>query len=358
MRISVVGGYGYTGKLICEILNKSKHSYSIYGRNIEKLNLLKKGNSNIIYSKSVDLRSIKDVKCIIEKSDIIVNCAGPFTEESFLLVENAALNGKIYLDISGEIGFVKKSYDQLYSISKKNAALIIHSCAFESLVSDLILKYLDEKNEIKTVQTFYKFNQKKVSPGTRLTMKLNKYRKSLKIQNNKWVDCDFKKDQLKTLFEKDEEIAIPYSLPEIAFSKWNYNIDKAESFLIVEKNESKFLTNKKFIEGDSLKELDKLRSKNYNGPKAGNRMEQKCKIFVNINKGHRNSKTIEAEVKDMYLFTAEAIVQTLEKILEKKTKMIGLISPSQIFEEDIMASIENLNIKLNFKSKFKVGINK
>ena len=77
-------------------------------------------------------------------------------------------------------------------------------------------------------------------------------------------------------------------------------------------------------------------------------------MFVNINQGYNNSKTIEADVKDMYLFTAKAIVQTVEKIIENKTKMTGLISPGKIFTEDILTSIKNLNIKLNFQSKFKI----
>jgi len=44
MRISIVGAYGFTGKIICEEFNKIKYSYSIYGRNINALNELKKGN--------------------------------------------------------------------------------------------------------------------------------------------------------------------------------------------------------------------------------------------------------------------------------------------------------------------------
>ena len=354
MRISVVGSYGYTGELICKELDKTKYSYSIYGKNIDKLNNQRRENSNILNVKSIDLRRIEDVRLIVEKSDFIINCAGPFTEESFLLVENAASNGKIYIDISGEIGFVKKSYDHLHCISKENNALIIHSCAFESLVSDLLIQMLNQENDINTVQTFYKFNQKKVSPGTRLTMKLNKFRRSLKIQNNKWVDFDFKKDHLKTLFENHNEVAIPYSLPEVAFSKWNFNVNKAESFLMVEKNEAVFLINKKVVEGDPLKELDRLKLKKYNGPEPKNRLEQKCKMFVIINQGHPNSKTIEADIKDMYFFTAKAVIQTVKKIIENKTKVIGLVSPGKIFEDDILTSIKNLDIKLNFQSKFKI----
>ena len=40
MRISIVGAYGFTGKIICEEFNKIKYSYSIYGRNINNRTLL------------------------------------------------------------------------------------------------------------------------------------------------------------------------------------------------------------------------------------------------------------------------------------------------------------------------------
>jgi short subunit dehydrogenase-like uncharacterized protein len=75
MRISIVGAYGFTGKIICEEFNKINYSYSIYGRDIENLNELKRENSNIINLKSINLRLIKDVNYIIENSDVIINCA-------------------------------------------------------------------------------------------------------------------------------------------------------------------------------------------------------------------------------------------------------------------------------------------
>ena len=223
-----------------------------------------KGNSNIKNSKSINLRIIGDVNYLIENSDVIINCAGPFTEESFLLVKNVAKSGKIYLDISGEIGFIKNSRDYLQEISVKNKSLIIHGCAFESLVSDLILQSLSEKNKIKSVKTFYKFNQKKVSPGTRITMKLSKYRESFKVKNNQWLNCDFKNDLIQiSNGNNSKEVAVPYPLPEVAFSKWNFEVNQAESFLIIDENDSKYMTNRKSVEGDALEELDKLRLKKF-----------------------------------------------------------------------------------------------
>ena len=60
--------------------------------------------------------------------------------------------------------------------------------------------------------------------------------------------------------------------------------DKQYQGSVVEKNEAVFLINKKVVEGDPLKELDKLKLKNYNGPEAKNRIEQNCKMFVIIRK--------------------------------------------------------------------------
>ena len=355
MRISIVGAYGFTGKIICEEFNKIKYSYSIYGRNINALNELKKGNSNIKNSKSINLRIIGDVNYLIENSDVIINCAGPFTEESFLLVKNVAKSGKIYLDISGEIGFIKNSRDYLQEISVKNKSLIIHGCAFESLVSDLILQSLSEKNKIKSVKTFYKFNQKKVSPGTRITMKLSKYRESFKVKNNQWLNCDFKNDLIQiTNGNNSKEVAIPYPLPEVAFSKWNFEVNQAESFLIIDENDSKYMTNRKSVEGDALEELDKLRLKKFKGPELKDRMSQKCELFVNINQESIHPKTLEAEIKDTYLLTAKAIVLTVEKILKKNPNLYGIVSPGQIFNGNPIKIIQKLGVKLNHQSKFRI----
>ena len=355
MRISIVGAYGFTGKIICEELNKIKCSYSIYGRNINTLKELERGNANIINSKSINLRVINDVNYLIENSDIIINCAGPFTEESSLLVKNVAESGKIYLDISGEIGFIKKSRDYLQQISVDNKSLIIHGCAFESLVADLILQYFSTKNKIKSVKTFYKFNQKKVSPGTRITMKLSKYRESFKVKNNQWLNCDFKNDLIKIDTTKDSlEIGVPYPLPEVAFSKWNFEVNRAESFLIIDEDESKYMINKKIIGGDSLKELDKIRLKKFKGPNLKDRLSQKCELFVNINHESIHPKTLEVKIKDTYLLTAKCIVLAVENILTKKPKLSGIVSPAKIFNGDALETIHKLGIELNHQTKFRI----
>ena len=120
MRISVVGAYGYTGRLICEELEKAGYSFSVLGRNKQKLDLLKEEFSTISSALELDMRNADDVEQLLEHSDLIVNCAGPFTEESQLLVDSVAESGKTYLDISGELR-LKREIGQYLTSKKTNS---------------------------------------------------------------------------------------------------------------------------------------------------------------------------------------------------------------------------------------------
>ena len=103
MRISIVGAYGYTGRLICTEFENVGITFSIFGRNEKKILELKEKLKSVPLALALDMRKEEDVQLVIDKSDLIVNCAGPFTEEAQLLTRSAAENGKKYLDITGEL---------------------------------------------------------------------------------------------------------------------------------------------------------------------------------------------------------------------------------------------------------------
>tara|TARA_B100000768_G_scaffold127486_1_gene118109 strand:+ start:19776 stop:20855 length:1080 start_codon:yes stop_codon:yes gene_type:complete len=357
MKIALIGAYGYTGSLICEQLQKSRINYSIYGRDEEKLIVLKNTFSYIQLHSVIDLRIKDDVKSIISSNDVIINCAGPFTEESELLVAESASNGKIYLDICGEIGFVKSSNEKYNQIAQKAKATIIHGCAFESLFADLALQKISKSGVIiNTVKTIYHFNQRMISPGTRITMKLSKFRDSLKINNGVWSISNIKKDLILVEIENNSyKYAIPYSLPEIAYAYWNYDTVTAESFLIVDDTEAKLLSEKPKLSGDPLKALDELRCRKKNGPDKELRISQKSRLIVSINTGTKNEVNAILTSSDMYLNTAKSIVLAIEKIVKNGNKFYGVVSPGLIFQDSLSETINNLAIdfKLSKNIKFK-----
>ena len=116
------------------------------------------------------------------------------------------------------------------------------------------------------------------------------------------------------------------------------------------------MTNRNIVEGDSLKELDRLRLKKFKGPELKDRMSQKCELFVNINHESIHRKTLEVKIKDTYLLTAKSIVLAVENILTKEPKLSGIVSPAKIFNGNALETIHKLGIELNHQTKFRIKI--
>jgi len=357
MRIALIGAYGFTGKLISNELHNSNLEFSIYGRDIEKLTNLKAEYSSITQVMAIDLRKKEDVEKVLSNSDLVINCAGPFTEEATLLLDQVADSGKIYLDITGEIGFVRSSHEKFHASAVRSKSLIIHGCAFESLVADLGLEFISSKlGSIKSVRTFYNFNQLKVSPGTKMTMKLSRFRKILKVENNEWCESEFKGDQLHiTIDSVSEHIAIPYPLPEIAYSYWNHNVDSAESFLLVGTAEAKFFKGTSDSSGSSLETLDTIRLRKRKGPSVEERAVQKSSLVIEVESDTNQLFQVLLESSDMYLTTAKAIVLTIQNLQNSSTVPSGVMSPAQLFKSNVLAALKDLDVELIENPDFKIA---
>lgn len=357
MRIAIVGAYGYTGRLICKELTNAGFHFSIYGRNKEKLNALKDEFNSISTALDLDIRKTEDVEQIMDLSDLIVNCAGPFTEEAQLLVNMAAEKGKIYLDISGEIGFIRDSWIRNQIIALKSNALLVHGCAFESLVADLMIQSLiGTKTGIQSIRSFYWFNQKKISPGTRITMKLSKFRKLFKISNNEWQQGDSIKDQLTVSWSDSDTklVAVPYPLPEIAYAYWNYRPKTAESFLLLNKDEAMFVGIGNNNDEPVVNVLDKLRLTKQKGPTQEELDVQRSILAIEIIDEKGIPLKVVANAINMYQTTAIAILLTIQKIQNNPSLFTGVLSPAQLFEGSETETLNALKVIIDIDKNLNI----
>lgn len=349
MRVALIGAYGYTGRLICRELQSSNIIFSIYGRHPEKLDTLKREFPEIKNALAIDLRNKTEIDKVLAESDVIINCAGPFTEESSLLLEEVSKRRIVYIDITGEIGFVRSSREKFHLQAQASNSLIVHSCAFESLLADLALQYITSTlSTINQVRTFYKFNQNRVSPGTRMTMKLAKFKEILKIKNKEWCESNIVKDQLNIVINNNQErlTAIPYPLPEIAFSFWNYNVAKSESFLLVNPSEAKFMSSIPATSGTPLETLDKIRIRKSEGPGEEERTKQKSLLVINVLDGKGHEHNLFLQSKDMYLITAKAVLITLQRIMALSNIPSGVLNPAKLFKGEEISFLTLLNTQI------------
>jgi short subunit dehydrogenase-like uncharacterized protein len=342
MKILLVGAYGYTGKLICQLLQENEVEFNIAGRNEIALASTKASFSAIQKYHALDIAQ-DDCLQIISEYDLFVNCAGPFTEESAIFVQAIATTAnKYYLDISGEVGYVQKSIEDNHLPAYSNNTRIIHSCAFESLVADLLFKsFRDEFPAIKSIKTFYRFDRSRPSPGTRITMKLSKFRELNQITNGSWKQYSTNSIVINTV-ENVKYTAVPYPLPEIALFHRNSGAQNISSHLLLPAEEAIFVRPHKKVEGNIQDELKNLRLRKRPGAGTEERAKQVCEIYLEIESDSHSIKRVKAEAKDMYLITAKCILFSILSLKTKETLPFGVIDPADLFmgeEKDILKAL-------------------
>lgn len=344
MRIALIGAYGYTGRLISRELIKRKIPFSAIGRDADKLHHFKDEQGGGVPVLQADIRQKETVDAVITQFDLYINCAGPFNEESQVLLEACVNQGKIYLDISGELGFIKHSREQYHKKAIETGALVIHGCAFESLLADLGIQLMTKELQgVKEVQTFYWFNKMLVSPGTKLTMKLSKYRELLSIKNHSWVTgTPGDKWQVSWGQELNYQ-GIIYPLPEVAYVHWNHQVENCCSYLLLDPDDAKYYQFEKTVAPVTLEILDRLRKRKAAGPTPEARKEQESIIVIRAKDEVDQEKYMTIASTDMYQTTAMAIVLAIEKILEEKETVTGVVPPASLFAGEETENFTKLN---------------
>lgn len=170
INILIMGSNGFTAQLLIPLLQSRYQNLHFYSR-----------------KKDGELKDFLSSE-IFDSSDLIVNCIGPFNLTGDLIVKSVIEKGKKYIDITGELFYVKNSFDKFEETAKGNGATLIHSCAFESFFADHLVNLIAEpEEEITSLHSYYLFDQARPSPGTRSTVKVHNYFAREEIRNKQWV---------------------------------------------------------------------------------------------------------------------------------------------------------------------------
>lgn len=148
--IVLFGATGFTGKLVAEYL--AKHTtgvvWAVAGRNEGKLREVISGLGDAGKKLGLFLADSSDEAAldkIAKSARVVITTVGPYAKYGLPLAHACAKNGTHYVDITGEVPFVRASIDQNHSLAKETGARIVHCCGFDSIPSDLGVLTLAEK---------------------------------------------------------------------------------------------------------------------------------------------------------------------------------------------------------------------
>lgn len=112
------------------------------GRNKTKLEAVQKSfaddDCSIIQDVVVaDGSDLENLKVMAKRTQVVLNCAGPYYLYSSLVVQACAEVGCDYVDITGEVGWASEMRVKHGPAAKASGARIISLCGYDSIPSDM-----------------------------------------------------------------------------------------------------------------------------------------------------------------------------------------------------------------------------
>ena len=138
--IVVYGATGFVGVLVAEYLAGHAPAgtrIALAGRSAERLAAVR---SRIGVDWPVLVADAGDeaaVGQLAAAAHVVISTVGPYARYGRALAHACAATGTDYVDLTGEVLFVRDSVDRNHELARSTGARIVHSCGFDSIPSDL-----------------------------------------------------------------------------------------------------------------------------------------------------------------------------------------------------------------------------
>ena len=313
--ICLAGGTGFTGQLVAIELMNHGIPFSLLGRDRRRLMLFQQeiGHKGGVYC--ADFNSREELDRILDKTDLIINCVGPFNLFSNLLLARIVQKGKACLDITGEQSYVKTSYEQYSTEASQTGAIIVHSLAFESCLADLMASQMANRgNHLREISSYYYLPGSRPSPGTRLSMQTVDFFPTFAIQKNEYIPMAPLAWSKKITCDRNPEILSAFFMPypEIVFFKEQYNPETSGSFLLSNEDPGSLSRLRHPGIHRSLDQIMEQHRKRKQIPlTVDERLHQMFNLYIQASSSDGSMKTICLEGADMYGITASLMAEGL-----------------------------------------------
>jgi short subunit dehydrogenase-like uncharacterized protein len=185
--IIVYGATGYTGRLICAELARRKLPFLIAGRDEKKLKTLAQycGNPEIAVAALDDAKALETMA---RKGKVVLDCAGPFVLMGRPVQDAALAAGAHFLDITGEIKWMRETLARDGEARAKKVALI-NAVGFDVVPTDCAAVMAAEAagSPVERVRLAFATRPMKPSQGTARSAVEGMQHGSLAWDNGEWV---------------------------------------------------------------------------------------------------------------------------------------------------------------------------
>ena len=186
--ITLFGATGYTGHLVAQALDRAGLHFRIAGRSPARLEALAMELPGAPEWIVADATLPETLPALVQGTDVLVNCAGPFTDLGEPVLAQAAVSGVSYLDTTNELGYVRRvqSYD---AAAGQSGATVVPACGFEVALADCAAAFLAGEGEESwdEVEVYYRLGGSGSSYGSRRSAVRSLATSWIGYRDGRWV---------------------------------------------------------------------------------------------------------------------------------------------------------------------------
>ena len=141
--VVVFGATGFVGRLVAAYLAGAAPAQArigLGGRSAERLEAVRDelGAAAAGWPLLVaDLGDLASLSALAGATRVLVTTAGPYAPRGLALVGACVEAGTDYLDLAGEVLFMRESTDRFHDAASASGVRIVHACGVDSIPSDL-----------------------------------------------------------------------------------------------------------------------------------------------------------------------------------------------------------------------------
>lgn len=151
--VIVFGATSFVGKILTNYMMAhygvgGDASWAIAGRSADKLQDLKEGLGEKAKALDVIVADAADegaLNAMVTQTKVVISTVGPYALYGEPLVKVCAETGTDYVDLTGEVQWIRRMVRRYEEAAQASGARIVHCCGFDSIPSDLGVHFLERE---------------------------------------------------------------------------------------------------------------------------------------------------------------------------------------------------------------------
>lgn len=342
----IYGATGYSGELITAQAVEQGMRPVLAGRSDNKVKAVaeKYGLEYRVFS--IDMLAQSDA--LIGQMDLVLNCAGPFSQTADVMMQACLKQQAHYLDITGEIDVFELAAS-LDAAAKERGVVLCPGVGFDVIPTDCVAGKLKTMMPDATHLTLGFDSRSGFSPGTAKTSvealpQGGKVRKDGKI-----ITVPLAASTRKIDFGGGEKLAMTIPWGDVSTAFHNTQIPNIEVYIPGSPGMVKQLKRLNWVKpilglGLVQKFLKKRIEKKVKGPDKATRDKLTTFVWGEVKNKAGETKSYRIEVANGYEITATGSVYVAQALLGDQARSSGYQTPSMLLGTDLIEKLPGTKV--------------